>query len=89
MNNNLLNRALKVKHIIDMYYEPHTHAKSIIHIYRRYVYPQIPISKPTLRRYMKIATEIEPFIGNGRNRIELKTNKINKYVKQGNLGKSN
>jgi len=89
MNNNLLNRALTVKHIVDMYYEPHTHSKSIIHIYRRYIYKQMPISKSTLRRYMKIATEIEPFIGNGRNRIELKTNKINKYVKQGNLGKSN
>lgn len=89
MQENQIKRALRVKHIIDKYYEPRSHRNSIIHIYRRYVYAEIPISPATLRRYMKIATEIEPFIGSGRNRIELKTNKINKYVKQGNMGKSN
>lgn len=55
VNVNVLNRAKRVKKIVDEKVEPGNQQKCQLQAYRNHVYPTFYISERTFWRYMKLA----------------------------------
>ena len=62
-------RALKIKHIVDEYFEPHYQKKCARNIYRKYIKNELFISEVTFYRYMSIDRKKEHLLGKEGNRI--------------------
>lgn len=69
MHNNIKNRAMLVKRMVDERYQPQSHKGSMLDIYRNHVVKIYPMSQQTFYRYMRYAIGIDGYIGNGANRV--------------------
>lgn len=57
VNVNVLNRAKRVKKIVDEKVEPGNQQKCQLQAYRNHIYPEFYISERTFWRYMKLAND--------------------------------
>lgn len=69
MHANTINKALKIKHIVDVHYEPTNQKFSRTAIFKRNIERQECISISTFWRYLRVAQKIEGFIGIGSNKV--------------------
>lgn len=70
---NTVRRALLVKTIVDEHYRAQSHKGCMADVYRNHVRKIYPMSIETFYRYMKIAVQIDGYVGNGGDRVYRET----------------
>jgi hypothetical protein len=76
MHANTIKRALHIKHIVDLHFEPGNQRRCMGQVWRAYVVHTYPCSLSTFYRLVGIAVGIEGYIGTGGNRINKPKRKI-------------